>query len=75
MTKILGNYKCAEERPHLVGNFLGFKISKSRGREGKLRQKKAGRRKKKKKLGDMQKPTFLVERFSWPISTIKLGEF
>ena len=34
--------------PHLVGTFLGFKMSKSRGREEKLRQKKAEKRKKRK---------------------------
>ena len=37
-----------------MGTFLGFKMSKSRGREEKLRQKKAERR-KKKKLGNMKK--------------------
>ena len=42
-------------RPHLVGSIWGFKISKSRGGEGKLRQKRADRR-KKKKLGDMKTP-------------------
>ena len=36
------------------GQILGFKMSKSRGREEKLRQKKAERR-KKKKLGNMKK--------------------
>ena len=35
--------------------FLGFKMSKSRGREDKLRPKKAERR-KKKKLGNMKTP-------------------
>ena len=47
------------------GQILGFKMSKSRGREEKLRQKKAERR-KKKKLGNMKNPTFLWV-FSWPI--------
>ena len=36
-----------------MGTFLGFKISKSRGREAKLRQKKAEIR-KKRKLGNMK---------------------
>ena len=40
------------------GQILGFKMSKSRGRKEKLRQKKAERR-KKKKLGNMKTPTFL----------------
>ena len=44
------------------GQILGFKMSKSRGREEKLRQKKAERR-KKKKLGNMKTPTFLWEFF------------
>ena len=30
-------YICICQRPHLVGTFLGFKMSKSRGREEKLR--------------------------------------
>ena len=46
-------YLC--QRPHLVGTFLGFKMSKSRGREEKPTQKKAERR-KKKKLGNMKTP-------------------
>ena len=41
-----------------MGTFLGFKMSKSRGREEKLGQKKAERR-KKKKLGNMRTPTNL----------------
>ena len=44
------------------GQILGFKMSKSRGREEKLRQKKAERR-KKKKLGNMKENTFLVGAF------------
>ena len=54
------------------GQILGFKMSKSREREDKLRQKAADRR-KKKKLEDMKTPTFLVG-FSWPTLTIKLGK-
>ena len=38
-----------------MGTFLLFKMSKSRGREEKLRQKKAERA-KKKKLGNMKNP-------------------
>ena len=44
------------------GQILGFKMSKSRGREEKLRQKKAERR-KKKQLGNMKTPTFLLGLF------------
>ena len=61
------------QRPHLVGTFLGFKMSKCRGREEKQRQKKAERR-KKKKLGNMKNPHVFVGVFSWPIFTIKLGK-
>ena len=43
------------QRPHLVGTFLGFKMSKSRRREEKLRQKRQKIR-KKKKLGNMKNP-------------------
>ena len=64
------------------GQILGFKMSKSRGREEKLRQKRAERRRKKKeeerrrkkkKLGNMKTPTFLVG-FFWPNLTIELGK-
>ena len=58
-------------RPHLVGKFLGFKISKSRGGEGKLRQKKADKR-KKRKLGNMKNPHLFGGGFSWPILTKEL---
>ena len=54
------------------GQILGFKMSKSRGREEKLRQKRAEKR-KKKKLGKWKTPTFLWG-FSWPILATKLGE-
>ena len=47
-------------------------MSKSRGREEKLRQKKAERR-KKKKLGNVTTPTNLWGVF-WPFFTIKLGK-
>ena len=53
------------------GQFLGFKISKSRGREGKLRQKRADKR-KESRLGNMKTPTFLV--FFLAILTLKLGK-
>ena len=56
-----------------MGTFLLFKMSKSRGREEKLRQKKAERA-KKKKLGNMKNPHKFVGFFSWPILTIKLGK-
>ena len=46
------------QRPHLVGTFLGFTMSKGRGREEKPRQKKAERR-KKKNLETWKTPTFL----------------
>ena len=52
---------------------LGFKMSKSRGREEKLRQKKAERR-KKKKLGNMKNFHLSGGGFSWPTLTIKLGK-
>ena len=45
------------------GQFFGLEdIKKNRGREGKLRQKKADKT-KKKKLGNMKTPTFLVGAF------------
>ena len=57
---ILYIYIC--QRPHLVGTFLGFEMSKCRGREEKQRQKKAERR-KKKKLGNMENPHVFVGFF------------
>ena len=39
-------------------------MSKSRGREEKLRQKKKAERRKKKKLGNMKTPTFLCFFFA-----------
>ena len=50
------------QRPHLVGTFLGFKMSKSRGREEKLRQNKAEIR-KKKNLGNTKNPHKFVGVF------------
>ena len=67
----LGTKFC--QRPHLVGTLLGFKMSKSRGREEQLRQKKAERR-KKKKLGNMKNPHKFVVFFFWQFFTIKLGK-
>ena len=55
------------------GQILGFKMSKSRGREEKLRRKKAGTR-KKKKLGNLKNPHLFGGGFSWPILTIQLGK-
>ena len=54
-----------------MGNFLGFKMSKSRGGEEKLRQKRAERR-KKKKLGNMNSPPNLWVFLA--IFTINLGK-
>ena len=44
-----------------MGTFLGFKMSKSRGREEKIGQKKAKKAEKgkKEKLGNMKTPTNL----------------
>ena len=42
------------QRPHLVGTFSGLKMSKSRGREAKLRQKK-GRKKREEKTWKHEK--------------------
>ena len=50
------------QRPHLVGTILLFKMSKSRGREEKLRQNKAEKR-KKIKLGNMKNPHKFVGFF------------
>ena len=79
INKFLENYFCGQvtrtitriicRRPHLVGKLLGFKILKSRGRKGKLRQKKADRR-NRKKLGDMKNPHLFGGAFSWPITRI-----
>ena len=53
-----------------MGKFLGFKISKSKGREEKQRQKKAHRR-KKEKPGNMNNP-HPFGKFSWPILPFRL---
>ena len=54
------------------GHMSGIKKSKSRVREGKLRQKKADRR-KKQKLGNMKNPHLFGGGYSWSILTIKPG--
>ena len=54
------------------GQILGFKMSKSRGREEKLRQKKAERR-KKETIWKHENPHVFVG-ISWPILAIKLGK-
>ena len=64
------------QRPHLVGTFLGFKMSKSRGREEKLRQKRQ-KEERRKKLGNMKPPPPKKKNcgfFFWPFFTIKLGK-
>ena len=55
------------------GQILGFKMSNSRGREEKLRQKK-GRKKKEEKTWKHEKPPRFCGGFSWPSLTIKLGK-
>ena len=55
-------FPCFSSIFQLQETFLGFKMSKSRGGEEKLRQKKAEIR-KKKKLGNMKNPHKFVGGF------------
>ena len=52
-----------------MGKFVGFKVSKSRGREGKLGRK--SRQEKEEETWKHENPLLFGGGFSWPISTSK----
>ena len=55
------------------GPLLGFRKSRNRGKDEKIRQKKAKMR-KKTKHGNVKNPHTWCGGFSGPFFTIKLGE-
>ena len=59
-------------RPHLVCIFLGFKMWRSRGREGKTKEEE-GKQEKEEETLKRERPHPFGGGFSWPILTIKLG--